>query len=515
MSQSERAGGRAGLGTELAVVGAVVALLTVCAIKVFPQMDDAYLLLLIKEQGATAIRSAHADRPAVGALWQGLAVASGASFWRAGFVAHFVLWLALGLLAARLWRRLFPGWERFAVLAAVLSVAPIVVRTQLSTVTISLLGVLSVVPVWLAVLCAWRFAETGRPALLACAVVLTGAGALLSEYGAVAAVSGAVLLAVAEKGPRARWSAAGLAAVSVVGYVAYVRMGSFAARPLVDPTRQLGSLSVLLRAPFNLATRFWDAVAGDLFLSASALQLEWQSKWSLAGVGAGVVLAAVLWRTSRSTPGESDAEQHVRRGRGILALTASLLAGLLPVALMRPVFRSDFASRFEIPILPVAASLTVAVLLAIVRARLQPLVAAFLGLVIGAATVRLCADAVRQRRAMASVASVLEPLVRSGPGVTLAVLSGNDLCYTSQVCTGSITRDWSADLGRKLWVETAADARSSMGRRGACGSPVLTGLAERRFERGAPQAPSWVDLVDQAPRVDSYCLASGGPQGAQ
>ncbi len=505
---AEPAGGRSGLGTELAVLTAVVGVETFCAVRAFPQMDDAYLLLLLKERGAAAVAAAHRDRPLVGAIWQALAAGAGSSFWGVVFAAHFVLWLALGLLSCRIWRRLFPGWERYAVVAGAAAVAPIVVRTQFSTATISLLGVLSVVPVWAAVLLAWRFAESGRRVLLAAALAMAAAGALVSEYGVVAGVAGAVLLGLAAfDGPadrgRARASALALAAVAVACYGAYVAVGNFAARPLVDPARQLGRAALVIRTPFNVVTRFWDAVVGDLCRAAGAFHVEWQSKSTLVALAAGFSLATALWRAAGI--GASDAAPDCRR-RSLLALAASLAAGLLPIALMRPVFRSAFASRFEIPILPLAASLSVALALSAVQACYRPAVAAGFGLLIGMAMVQEAGDALRQRGAMAAIAARLEPLVRENPGLTLAVLADPGLCYTAQVCTGSITRSWPTELGRRLWVETAEEASAGLGRRGACTGNALSGLSERGFERGAPSGPPiWLELGDRAPHVEPYC----------
>ena len=504
---------RKGRGVEIAAVAAVVGILTLGAVKAFPQMDDAYLLLLLKERGAGAIRAAHPDRPLVAALWQGLAAATGSSFWRAGFLGHFVLWCAVGLVTGAIWRRLFPGAARFAVLASVLAVAPIIVRTQLSTVTVSLLCVLSVVPVWIGALSAWNFAVSGRAGRLAAALALAAGGAILSEYGAVAAVSGAALLAVAAPGSarRARAAAGALAGTALACYAAYLRMGNFAARPLVDPGKQLSRASLPVRASLTLATRFWDAAIGDLLRAASAVQVEWQTKTSLVAIAFGAGLGALFWRACRRSP--SPVETAFPR-RGVAALAVSLAAGLLPISLMRPVFRSDFASRFEIAVLPVAASLTVAVVMSVARARILPVVAAFLGLVVGAAVVQSVAGAVRQRRAMDSVAAALEPLVPADGGVTVAVLAANELCHSSQVCTGMVTRSWSADRGRKAWIETREDAAATIGGRTVCAAAAPAGLAERGFERGAPSGePLWIEVRDGRATVEPYCVGRAAPGG--
>jgi len=498
-----------GLGVELLLIAGVVAALTIGAAKSFPQMDDAYLLLLIKERGVGAIREAHPDRPLVGALWQRLASGTGASFWRTGLLAHLALWFGVGAVTGQLWRRLFPEFARFAAAASVLAVAPVVVRTQLSTVTLSLLDLLSMLPVWVAALCAWSFAVSGRRSSLAAAVLLAAGGSVLSEYGAVAGVCAAVLIAIAAPGDarRARGIGLGLLAAGVAGYAVYARVGNFAGRPLVEPGRQLSRPSLLPRMVFNVVTRFWDTVVGDLFRAASAVDLEWQTKSSLLAVGAGVVLGFLLWRLTRRSS-EVASESLPLRMRSAAALAAALAAGLLPIAFMRPVFRSDFASRFEIPVLPVASNLTVAFLLWVARDRARPLVAGFVGLVVGASVVHAAADAVRQRRTMAAAGAALEPIARSRSGLTLAVVAGDEnLCYTAQVCTGMVTRDWDAALGRKIWVETAAEAARTLGPRTGCRPAEPVGLAERGFSRGPTDGPPvWVEVHDSRAFLQPYCI---------
>jgi hypothetical protein len=192
----------------------------------------------------------------------------------------------------------------------------------------------------------------------------------------------------------------------------------------------------------------------------------------------------------------------------VAALAAALAAGLLPIAFMRPVFRSDFASRFGIPVLPVASNLTLALLLSVTRDRARPIVAAFVGLVVGASVVHAAADAVRQRRTMAAVGAALEPMARSEGGVTLAVLAGDEnLCYTAQVCTGMATKDWDASLGRRIWVETAPEAAGSVGPRTACRAASPVGLAERGFSRGPTDgSPVWVEVHDGRAVLQPYCI---------
>jgi hypothetical protein len=102
----------------------ICAPLTIGAIWAFPIWDDAWLWLLLKENGAGTIAASVADRPVMAALWWLLATSDDA-FWWASFVAQALLWPLLGVISALLWIHLFPGLRRYAVVVACVAVAPI------------------------------------------------------------------------------------------------------------------------------------------------------------------------------------------------------------------------------------------------------------------------------------------------------------------------------------------------------------------------------------------------------
>lgn len=505
------AGARSGAVRDLAVLVVIVGAFTAAAIPAFPQMDDGVLLLLLKERGSAGFARASLDRPLVGALWREAAVLFGPEgFWKAGFVAHFLLWLAFGWIACRLWRRLCPSLAGAAPLVGALTVAPIGVRTQLSNVTVTAICILSVVPAYAALLAALRFVETGRVSWVLATVVLAGAGGILTEYGVVAAVSAAVLLWLWPPGLELRrhLAAALMAAVAVASYLAYLGLADFSQRPKLAPAGYFDP-GRWIRVPFNAATRFWDAAVGEIGRSFAHFDLQWTSRSSLLAGAFGLGVGVLLWWAARPAVAVSDGRPPVRF---TLALAAALAAGVLPIALLRPIYRSGFGSRFQIPILPVAAALSVALLLAVVRPELHRLAAGFVGLLVGLAVVQESAAALRQRQTMAAVGEALRPIVAARDGVTLAVLSDDGrLCHTAQVCTGMVTKDWPADLGRRLWVETAGEAASSIGTRAACGPPVLVGLDERGLERGAPdRRVVWVDVQGARVSAEPFCIAMNG-----
>ena len=515
-------------GLDLGVLTLVVGAFSLAAVRAFPQMDDAYLLLLLKEQGAASIAAAHPDRPLVGALWQAMASALGPAFWPAGFVSHFILWLTLGVVTCRLWRRVFPQWAAYAPVAGALSVAPILVRTQLSTVTITLLGVLSVVAAYGALAAVFRFLGGRRPAFLVLAAALVLAAGVLSEYGVVAAVAAAVLLyglPVAGSDRRvARAAAAALVVLSVAAYLGYIAVGDFSRRPLVDPRQRLGAAHLLLAAPFNVLTRFWDATFGELARSVGNFDPQWSSKSSLAALAAGGLMAAALLLAIRWGAVEGANEDEPSGRRSLAAFAGALGAGLVPVALMRPVYRSPFASRFYLPILPVAASLTVGLVLTVLRPRFRPHAVALMGLLIGLAVFQESARAIRTRQAMAVTGALLKPLVLSASGSLLFAVSDDALCHTAQVCTGAITADWPPELTRRVWIEKPTEAFTSLGSRASCGPLAVVGLAERGFRRSDfDPNPRWIELAAGKSSIEPYCVserigggaASATPPSAQ
>src|SRR3712207_2725375 len=97
-------------------IAAILSLLLICipftigAIGAFPLYDDGWFWLLLREHGARSVVPALRDRPVWAALLALLA-RSESVVWVVSFAAQALLWPALGLLAALLWRRLFPQYR--------------------------------------------------------------------------------------------------------------------------------------------------------------------------------------------------------------------------------------------------------------------------------------------------------------------------------------------------------------------------------------------------------------------
>src|SRR5262245_3241008 len=158
--------------------------LTIGAIWAFPIWDDAWLWLLLKENGAGVIAASVADRPVMATLWSLLATSEHA-FWHASFVAQALLWPTLGIISALLWTYLCPNLRQYGLVVGCVTFAPIVSKMQMATANIALGSLLSVVLSYGAFLLLLRFVVTddrfGRAAL-GLSIPMLGLAILVQEY---------------------------------------------------------------------------------------------------------------------------------------------------------------------------------------------------------------------------------------------------------------------------------------------------------------------------------------------
>src|ERR1035438_1131541 len=78
---------------------------------VFPVADDAWLSLLIKERGASALTSEVAHRPLFAWILR-QSFQSRQVYFVVGFIVNAVTWIAMGLETQWLMGRLLPEWVR-------------------------------------------------------------------------------------------------------------------------------------------------------------------------------------------------------------------------------------------------------------------------------------------------------------------------------------------------------------------------------------------------------------------
>ena len=120
------------LQLESAALLLICVTLSVGAFLCFPLYDDGWMALALRESGPRFLAQQMGDRPFFGFLLEQLASFGPAN--RLVFVIlNAVLWLAFAIESLILFRELFPEFKDYSIVAACLTLAPIVLQTQLST----------------------------------------------------------------------------------------------------------------------------------------------------------------------------------------------------------------------------------------------------------------------------------------------------------------------------------------------------------------------------------------------
>jgi hypothetical protein len=492
------------------IIALLCATFTVGAVAAFPEFDDGYLMLILKERGVSAILSAHPDRPLVGWMWQVLATVFGSHFWAFGFLSHLVLWSVLGIQASLLWNRMFPELIRYGGVVGCLTVAPIVVQVQLSTVTITLLGLLSAVLGYGAILLIFTFiGKASRSAFVLGLMLLTG-GILVSEY-AVPVTAVALILFLRlylyddnrETKARALKASIAVLGVASLACVAFLIVQRTKARVEVSPEFPLHNPRLILSYPLALVTQLWRVTFGVYGRTMSNITLSWGEKSSIIAIAYGLVIAVLLVLCSWEHPSELKS-----RLRELFFLLLVLVVGLTPIALMRPYFSAPFDTRYHIPVLPIAAMVTAWVSLTVVRARARIAVVGLLGMFIGMAVFTESWAAYGRQKLMRSLGETLKPYVASSDGVTVAVLSSTQFCDSGIFCTAKATDNWPAELSRRFWLLTTEHASEEIGDR-TSHSPVseiheTVRVGTTILRDGQIKKTLWIEMRDGEVSIEPY-----------
>ncbi|MEZ5330596.1 MAG: hypothetical protein R2991_00785 [Thermoanaerobaculia bacterium] len=453
-------------GASLAPVSALlllVATLVAGARAVFPLWDDAWLWLLLDEHGPGSVAASFPDRPVNGALWALLARAPG-GFWPAAFLLQGVLWLLLGLCAARLWVTLFPRSRRLSWLVACLTVAPVRAPIQLVTANVGLASLPAVVGGWVGVLVLAAFVRhggRGRAVRAAAGLALLAVAVLFQEYAVAVALAGGVLLA-SHLGPgtgkavrhRAAVGLGLLAATTVGSYSWLLRLAEFGLRRDTDPEVALRTGRALLSLPVETL-----GALGRGLVAVSWVGRHLTTAAAMAAAAAGGLLLALLllagaWR--QTADGEETGA--LRASGELLLLLLATLAGLAPFLAMgrAPWDPGDgLTARFALPILPVLTALLVRGSERLLPRRAWPVLVVLGSLLVGAGTVGEIAAAVAERRQLAAAGAALEPKVRDEPDLTVAVVEEEERALGPRRQWELVVRlaeSWPRPLRRRLWA---------------------------------------------------------------
>lgn len=471
---SQQAGQGGDRSTARRIAGAA-AVLVLCApyvygaIGAFPIWDDAWLWLLLREQGVDAVMPSHPDRPVNAALWEWLA-ARGALF-PVGFVAQAIFWPLLGGVTALIWTRLYPQRRRFAALVACLAIAPFAAQNQMVTVTVALASLLPVLLAYAAVLLVWRYVSRGSWAALLLSFPVLTAGVLIQEYALVAAFVGLVLLGsqllqAPEIRRRALLAIPTLAAVNVAAYALYLTIGDPESRPEAQPEYALRMGDQIGALAFRLAVAAWRGVGGGLVESARDL---------LTGLGRaplgvllgallfGALLGALLLYAVGGASTRRDAPTTGRHWGQDVALVVGLALGILPILIMDriPWDPADgMSSRFGLPVLPVIAIILTRGVCLLGRARLAAVTVMLLALIAGGTAVMAAHRAVEERDLVAELGRHIRPHVTRHERMTVVVVPALPRGMGPSrpwELVARLSADWPPLLADRLWAHPYVD----------------------------------------------------------
>ena len=385
---------------ELLLLSGLVTALTLGTAWLYPIWDDARLLFLIGELGSGAIQTNFGDRPLAAALFTFLF--SHQLFFPIGIVFHWITWLGMGLVTMRLWQLMFPAYSRFALLPALLSIAPVLCKVQLVTFTVVFLPLLGPVLTFLAIF----MLLSEQPSLWRRIIVVTGALALIafsiliSQYAVPTAAIAIVFLTakVFRSRRKERRQVLVITALLVIcalgSYLMFCWLTRSTVRQTYEPSYAVQSLSWKMKViPFRLLSSLWRGAIGGVLESLGAVTLG--SKIALLSFVCGAVFSGLVTLAvyKRAAVGSPLSQNRL----SVITLLAATVVALMPVLLLDRTPGYDWDSRFWVPMSPILSNLTVFIFLSVLRRRLWLLVPVLCGFLAGYWTTSEIANTIRNR----------------------------------------------------------------------------------------------------------------------
>ena len=212
---------------------------------------------------------------------------------------------------------------------------------------------------------------------------------------------------------------------------------------------------------FRVAEGVWRSVIGSVVTSMGKITLT--SKEGMMAAAYGAIVAGLLLYGSRNRQHNAEpASTNTIIDRGLFPASIALAAGLLPmVAMDRIPWNPGDAiqSRYELPLLPITASLIVCISLSLVRQRFWAVPILLLGFIAGNATFVEVWSAISERQQMSALGVVLEPSFM--PGFTLSVSTPSERISTAG--PDKVRRDGQRSPSAPLTASLTSAAASRLG----------------------------------------------------
>jgi hypothetical protein len=482
-------------GLAMLLIGGLLCFFTLQA---YPTGDDGWYDLCIR-QGIGTDGLTLTDRPLSAYLFKFFEQASESSPFGLAII-HTLLWVLLAIesycLAFLLWR---PDFQE-AVLAALLTLAPVIVKSGIVTITYDPSTTVPVILAYAAALLyIWNLKRALPKRLYAIAALfLCFLAGLISEYGVCAGLACAAFLLTGGLRASIGWRQsfrAGLA-MFAASMLAYLCFALFFTQFQAESKKNLitsfeaGRLEILGVLPSGFS-HVVSALFGSIISQFGSLQYEIDSKWTLVAFAVGCLLCLLIYFCGK---GDSNHPPHKHLANLYLAIVAAVVIAILPFMLAgRNAFEHYLNTRYYLPSLPFAVigSLIIgSTFLSAKGYRVYLLVLAFL---CGHVTVTHLADVLRHEQKIASLGKALEPYASHHKGITLFVLAREQNSAIS--LTGKATKLWSAELSHRTWIIPETEAHQLCGSRKSHDQPTEMKLNHRGLLREGPiDAIYYVDV---------------------
>ncbi len=455
---------------------------TLFATRAFPIWDDAWLELLVLDEGASGVSESVLDRPLAGRIWEWLVVERD-SFYLKAAAAHWLVSFGMAWFTLYIAGQLFPNRPALALSTACLAATTFLCRAQIVLAIQPIAPGLSAVTAFLAIFLIAGTIPARLPAWNTAARWLAGSavlaiGGLISEYFVASALAGIAWILFlglgAEQRARTRSYRAGLVLflLTLAIYFVYHQMSSAEARQVVRPESFLLeglSWRAKVTLPVWVSTIYVGCMGAMLDRIGSLRMLNYTD---VASVAAGIMLAIVTWLPFIRRGAEPE-----QTNAGFLEprlLAGSIMAvafGVLPLVVMgrRPDL-ATFTSRFWTPVVPFALCASVGLLASLLRQNRLWILPPLCALLAGWA---LVSDGIPAANELQRV-SAWGPTLRQhlgDEGISVAIFENGwepaKRPPADYELTARLARDWSADERRRFWafpnLSAAIDEDTSVG----------------------------------------------------